>query len=49
MPAAGSATGRTIWLVVTTAVAGLYGKHARLDGRWLDVVIVEKLISENRP
>jgi phosphinothricin acetyltransferase len=28
---------------------GVYEKHARLDGRWLDVVIVEKLISENQP
>ena len=26
---------------------GVYEKHARLDGRWLDVVIVERLIPEN--
>ena len=26
---------------------GLYERHARLDGRWLDVVIVERLIPEN--
>ncbi|HEU0209842.1 MAG TPA: arsinothricin resistance N-acetyltransferase ArsN1 family A [Candidatus Udaeobacter sp.] len=26
---------------------GVYEKHARLDGRWLDVVIVEKLIASN--
>jgi phosphinothricin acetyltransferase len=26
---------------------GTYEKHARLDGRWLDVVIVERLISSN--
>lgn len=26
---------------------GVYHKHARLDGRWLDVVIVERLIEEN--
>lgn len=26
---------------------GVYEKHAQLDGRWLDVVIVERLISEN--
>jgi phosphinothricin acetyltransferase len=26
---------------------GVYEKHACLDGRWLDVVIVERLISEN--
>jgi L-amino acid N-acyltransferase YncA len=26
---------------------GVYEKHARLDGQWLDVVIVERLISAN--
>lgn len=26
---------------------GIYEKHARLDGRWLDVVIVERLIAAN--
>ncbi|MGE5208896.1 MAG: arsinothricin resistance N-acetyltransferase ArsN1 family A [Alphaproteobacteria bacterium] len=26
---------------------GVYEKHARLDGRWLDVVIVERLIDGN--
>jgi L-amino acid N-acyltransferase YncA len=26
---------------------GTYEKHARLDGRWLDVVIVERLITAN--
>jgi L-amino acid N-acyltransferase YncA len=26
---------------------GVYEKHARLDGRWLDVVIIERLISSN--
>jgi len=26
---------------------GIYEKHAQLDGRWRDVVIVERLISEN--
>ena len=26
---------------------GVYEKHARLDGRWLDVVIVERLIPRN--
>jgi L-amino acid N-acyltransferase YncA len=26
---------------------GIYEKHARLDGRWLDVVIVERLIPAN--
>jgi len=27
---------------------GTYEKHGRLDGRWLDVVIVERLIPENQ-
>jgi phosphinothricin acetyltransferase len=27
---------------------GIYEKHARLDGRWRDVVIVERLIPENQ-
>jgi L-amino acid N-acyltransferase YncA len=26
---------------------GTYEKHAQLDGSWLDVVIVERLIPEN--
>lgn len=26
---------------------GIYEKHGRLDGRWIDVVIVERLISAN--
>lgn len=26
---------------------GVYEKHGRLDGRWMDVVIVERLIPEN--
>ena len=26
---------------------GIYEKHGRLDGRWLDVVIVERLIADN--
>jgi phosphinothricin acetyltransferase len=26
---------------------GVYEKHGRLDGRWLDVIIVERLIQEN--
>jgi L-amino acid N-acyltransferase YncA len=28
---------------------GIYRRHARLDGRWRDVVIVERLIPENQP
>jgi phosphinothricin acetyltransferase len=27
---------------------GVYAKHARLDGSWRDVVIVERLIAENQ-
>jgi phosphinothricin acetyltransferase len=27
---------------------GTYEKHGRLDGRWLDVVIVERVIAENQ-
>ncbi|MEP7000213.1 MAG: arsinothricin resistance N-acetyltransferase ArsN1 family A [bacterium] len=28
---------------------GVYERHAQLDGVWLDVVIVERLIPENQP
>jgi len=28
---------------------GIYRRHARLDGQWRDVVIVERLIPENQP
>jgi L-amino acid N-acyltransferase YncA len=28
---------------------GIYHRHARLDGEWRDVVIVERLIPENQP
>ncbi len=28
---------------------GVYERHGQLDGRWLDVVIVERLIPENQP
>ena len=28
---------------------GIYERHARLDGRWRDVVIVERLVRENQP
>jgi phosphinothricin acetyltransferase len=27
---------------------GTYERHGRLDGRWLDVVVVERLIAENQ-
>ena len=36
-------------LATRTPWRGVYEKHAQLDGRWLDVVIVEKLIAENQP
>ena len=28
---------------------GIYERHAQLDGQWLDVAIVERLIPENQP
>ena len=28
---------------------GVYQRHGRLDGRWLDVAVVERLIPENQP
>jgi L-amino acid N-acyltransferase YncA len=28
---------------------GIYEKHAQLDGQWLDVVIIERLIPANQP
>lgn len=28
---------------------GVYEKHGQLDGQWIDVVIVERLIPENQP
>jgi phosphinothricin acetyltransferase len=28
---------------------GIYEKHGQLEGRWLDVVIVERLVTENIP
>jgi phosphinothricin acetyltransferase len=28
---------------------GVYERHAQLDGRWLDVTVVERLIPENQP
>jgi len=34
------------WAGVSGEV-GVYEKHGRLDGQWLDVVIVERLIPEN--
>ena len=39
---------RTLLASVGFREVGVYEKHARLDGQWRDVVIVEKLIPENQ-
>lgn len=38
---------RTLMKSMGFREVGIYEKHARLDGRWRDVVIVERLIPEN--
>ena len=38
---------RSLMAAVGFREVGVYEKHARLDGRWRDVVIVERLIPEN--
>lgn len=38
---------RKLALAVGFREVGIYEKHARLDGTWLDCVIVERLIPEN--
>jgi phosphinothricin acetyltransferase len=40
---------RTLLAKVGFREVGVYQKHARLDGIWRDVVIVERLIPENQP
>jgi L-amino acid N-acyltransferase YncA len=40
---------RALCLACGFREVGVYAKHAQLDGRWLDVVIVERLIPENQP
>jgi L-amino acid N-acyltransferase YncA len=39
---------RTLLGKVGFREVGIYEKHARLDGRWRDVVVVERLIPENQ-
>lgn len=40
---------RTLLGSVGFREVGVYHKHARLDGRWRDAVVVERLIPENQP
>ena len=40
---------RSLMAKVGFREVGIYHKHARLDGAWRDVVIVERLIPENQP
>jgi L-amino acid N-acyltransferase YncA len=40
---------RTLLSKVGFREVGIYKRHARLDGVWRDVVIVERLIPENQP
>jgi hypothetical protein len=35
------------WLPRGRSVVGVYETHGKLDGRWLDVVIVERVIPAN--
>lgn len=39
---------RTLMKSMGFREVGIYEKHAKLDGRWRDVVIVERLIPENQ-
>jgi L-amino acid N-acyltransferase YncA len=39
---------RTLMKSMGFREVGIYERHARLDGRWRDVVIVERLIPENQ-
>jgi phosphinothricin acetyltransferase len=43
-----NAASRTLLAKVGFREVGVYQKHARLDGVWRDVVIVERLIPENQ-
>jgi phosphinothricin acetyltransferase len=40
---------RTLMASLGFREVGIYERHARLDGRWRDVVIVERLVPENQP
>jgi L-amino acid N-acyltransferase YncA len=42
-----NAASRALMASIGFREVGIYEKHARLDGRWRDVVIVERLIPEN--
>lgn len=42
-----NAASRSLCRSVGFREVGIYEKHGQLDGRWLDVVIVERLIPEN--
>ena len=42
-----NAASRALCLACGFREVGIYEKHGRLDGDWLDVVIVERLIPEN--
>jgi L-amino acid N-acyltransferase YncA len=44
----GNAGSRALCRACGFREVGVYERHARLDGRWLDVVIVERLIPENQ-
>ena len=44
-----NAASRALLASVGFREVGVYHKHARLDGRWRDVVVVERLIPENQP
>jgi L-amino acid N-acyltransferase YncA len=43
-----NAASRALLASVGFREVGIYEKHARLDGAWRDVVIVERLIAENQ-
>jgi phosphinothricin acetyltransferase len=44
-----NAASRALLASVGFREVGVYRKHARLDGVWRDVVIVERLFPENQP
>jgi phosphinothricin acetyltransferase len=44
-----NAASRRLLASVGFREVGIYEKHARLDGKWRDVVIVERLVPENQP
>ena len=43
-----NAASRALCRITGFREVGVYQKHARLDGQWIDVVIVERLIPENQ-